>query len=577
MIELSKLKQIQTEIEDLTKKIRFFSLIRFALCVCAIVCIICLLCLDSFALYLSLSLGFILILIGFAILTNPTYYQLKLKKNLEFIYKRHENRRNLNYQGFTANGRELIHYQDYKELDLDLLGPRSLYQYLCLAKSKAGKEKLAKQLTEPELKTQEFKNCVYALAGREEALQLEASLHQMDQEAQDCDQAELMAIARKRITIPWYGILLCCLSYIALIALAILASTLSFSPYYLLFFIPLNFIIVKKCLKSEVFVFPATRYSNLLAVYQRLAKDILSFPLEDPYFKQIQNTIQTQYASLVKFSRIFEMLSYRKNALLSILGNGIFYLDYLLSLRYNSFSKHLESIEECLDAFSEVELMLSLAVIGMDNEVYSLPVEDTSFFIEEGYHPLVKDCVPNSLNFEKGIILTGSNMSGKTTFMRMLGINQILANAGGIVCAKSFHTMHLDVLTSLRANDMLQEGISTFYAEVNRMKKIMEESKRKKTLVLIDEIFKGTNAKDRIYAAQEIIKKLNSYGVYFLITTHDFELCDTKNIINYHFDEEYIEDKITFDFKLKSGKCQKTNAIYLLKIAGVLDNLEENQ
>ena len=113
------------------------------------------------------------------------------------------------------------------------------------------------------------------------------------------------------------------------------------------------------------------------------------------------------------FCHIFEMLSYRKNILLSLLGNGLFYLDYILSLRYNAFSRHLESIEECLHAFSEIELMLSLAVIGMDNEIYSIPILDSSFRIEEGYHPLVKNCVPNSLNFEEGIILTGSNMSGK--------------------------------------------------------------------------------------------------------------------------------------------------------------------
>ncbi|MDE6655422.1 MAG: hypothetical protein K2J85_00350, partial [Anaeroplasmataceae bacterium] len=108
--------------------------------------------------------------------------------------------------------------------------------------------------------------------------------------------------------------------------------------------------------------------------------------------------------------------------------------------------------------------------------------------------------------------------------------------------------------------------------EVNRMKKIMEDSQAGNTLVLIDEIFKGTNAKDRIFSARKIIEKLSGLGVYFLITTHDFELCDTEGIVNYHFDEEYIEDKITFDYKIKNGKCQKTNAIYLLKLAGVLDN-----
>lgn len=572
MIELTKLKQIEEDVDKLAKKTHIFSLLRFCICICAIISIVCLLCLDNFVLYLSLSLFFILALIGFAIGTNPIYYQLKLKKNLEYIYKRHENRRNMSYQSFTSNGRELINYQDFKELDLDLLGPRSLYQYLCIAKSKAGKEKLAKQLTFPEHKNEAFKKCVHALAKEEGVFQLEASLQQMDKEAQECDQEEMMSIARKRIGIPWYAIVLCILSYVALIITSILLVLNGITPYYIIFFIPLNFIIVKKCLKSEVFAFPATRYANLLGVYKRLAKDITSFPLEDPYFKDLQKIIQEQYTSLVKFCHIFEMLSYRKNILLSLLGNGLFYLDYILSLRYNAFSRHLESIEECLHAFSEIELMLSLAVIGMDNEIYSIPILDSSFRIEEGYHPLVKNCVPNSLNFEEGIILTGSNMSGKTTFMRMLGVNQILANAGGIVCAKSFHTQHLQVLTSLRANDMLQEGISTFYAEVNRMKKIMEESKTGKTLVLIDEIFKGTNAKDRIYAAQEIIKKLNSYGVYFLITTHDFELCETENILNYHFDEEYLENKITFDYKLKPGKCQKTNAIYLLKLAGVLEN-----
>ncbi|MDE6661064.1 MAG: hypothetical protein K2J93_04530, partial [Anaeroplasmataceae bacterium] len=324
-------------------------------------------------------------------------------------------------------------------------------------------------------------------------------------------------------------------------------------------------------LKSEVYSFPSTKYANLLSAYKRLAKDVMTIKLEDPYYKKLQQSIEKEYSSLVELSRIFDILSYRKNIILSIVGNGIFFLDLFIAIFFNSFTKRLKSIEECLDALSELELMLSLATIGMDQEVYSLPTITEGFKIVEGYHPLVKACVPNSFEFKNGIVLTGSNMSGKTTFMRMLGVNQVLANAGGLVCAKELQTGQYEVVTSLRANDMLQEGISTFYAEVNRMKRIMEESKNPNTLVLVDEIFKGTNAKDRIFAAKEIIKKLDSLGVYFLITTHDFELCDVESIQNYHFDEEYIEDKISFDYKIKDGKCQKTNAIYLLKLAGVLD------
>ncbi|MDE7105633.1 MAG: hypothetical protein K2O22_00530, partial [Anaeroplasmataceae bacterium] len=339
----------------------------------------------------------------------------------------------------------------------------------------------------------------------------------------------------------------------------------------LFLFIPLNFIISKKCLKTEVFAFPSTKYANLLTAYKKLAKDVLRIKIENPFYQELQKRIEEEYQSLVRFSRIFDMLSYRKNVILSIIGNGLFYLDYIIAGIYNSFTKHLVSIQSCLDALSELELMLSLAVIGMDKEQSCIPVYSDVFKIVDGYHPLVRDCISNSFEFQKGVVLTGSNMSGKTTFMRMLGVNQILANAGGLVCAKEFYTSSYRVFTSLRANDMLQEGISTFYAEVNRMKQIMEESKNSKVLVLIDEIFKGTNAKDRIYAAKEIIKKLNQRNVYFLITTHDFELCDAEGIQNYHFDEEYIEDRITFDYKIKDGKCQKTNAIYLLKLAGVLD------
>ena len=213
--------------------------------------------------------------------------------------------------------------------------------------------------------------------------------------------------------------------------------------------------------------------------------------------------------------------------------------------------------------------MLSLAIIGLDNEVFSLPINGDKLEVKEIYHPLVKSCVPNDFKYEKGVILTGSNMAGKTTFMRTLGINQILKNAGGVVMAKSFISPNLDVYTSLRTVDAI-EGISTFYAEINKMKNIIENA-NKNTLILIDEIFKGTNAKDRIFSALEIIKKLNSLNANFIITTHDFELCDALNIVNYHFEEEYKDNQIIFDYKLKYGKSNKTNAIYLLKMAKVIE------
>ncbi|MDE7263124.1 MAG: hypothetical protein K2N64_00500 [Anaeroplasmataceae bacterium] len=574
MIDLSKAQQLKEEIDKITKITKRISFLRFCIFVCIVIFVVCFITLDQFILYLSLSLLSIFCFIACVIFTSPLYHKLKLLTNLSFVYKKHENRRNLSYHSFTPDGRELIDYKDYKELDLDLLGPRSLYQYLCVAKSKEGRSKLAKQLSFPEQKSEQFTACVASLSKDEAVLRLEASISLIGADAKDCDEKEMLGITKTKIKIPWYGFLLCALSYGILAVFLTILLIHHIDPYFLFLFIPINFLIAKRCIQSEVFVFPSTKYANLLSAYKRLAKDVLEIELDDPYYKNLQKTIEAQYNSLVKLSRIFEMLSYRKNIILSIVGNGLFYLDYILAGFFNSFTKHLDSIEECLDALSELELLLSLATIGIDQETYCIPQKTGGFTIVDGYHPLVKSCVANSFHFSGGIILTGSNMSGKTTFMRMLGVNQILANAGGIVCAKEFCTGTYQVVTSLRANDMLQEGISTFYAEVHRMKQIMECSHSRDTLVLVDEIFKGTNAKDRIYAAKEIIHKLSKMGVYFLITTHDFELCDVEEIKNYHFDEEYVGDQITFDYKIKDGKCQKTNAIYLLKLAGVLDTKE---
>ena len=203
----------------------------------------------------------------------------------------------------------------------------------------------------------------------------------------------------------------------------------------------------------------------------------------------------------------------------------------------------------------------------------------TSIFTPEGRLLQVENAIKNIGNAglcigiltKEGIILTGSNMSGKTTFMRTLGICQTLFNAKGLIPAYMYSSNDINIFTSLRANDMLSEGISTFYAEILRMKDINNAIKERKNLILVDEIFKGTNASERIDASFKVIDKLNSYNQFFIISTHDFELCNANNILNYHFNETYIDDKISFDYKIKEGKSETKNAIYLLKMANIIE------
>ena len=173
-------------------------------------------------------------------------------------------------------------------------------------------------------------------------------------------------------------------------------------------------------------------------------------------------------------------------------------------------------------------------------------------------------------------------MSGKTTYMRTIAINMVLAYVGAGVCAKSFSVPKMKLFTSMRIRDDVSGGISTFYAEILRIKEMSEyilSTKNDKeavpALCLIDEIFKGTNSADRIVGASEALKKLSGGDSLVIVTTHDFELCDLTTqdgtpASNYHFEEYYQNGELKFDYKLKNGKCTTRNAMALLEMAGLV-------
>lgn len=245
-----------------------------------------------------------------------------------------------------------------------------------------------------------------------------------------------------------------------------------------------------------------------------------------------------------------------------------------------------KAIRTWLEVIGEIESLLSLSVLGQLKEQYTFPdiiqSKVPEFEFEALTHPLIeeKKVVGNSLQLEEGTcIITGSNMSGKTTFLRSIGMNLALAYAGAPVTARAFRTSYMEVFTSMRIEDRVDEGISTFYAELLRIKEMITFSETHSPMIaLIDEIFKGTNSADRILGATQTIKKLGKPWVNVMVTTHDFELCQLaeevkqkRNSYNYHFEEYYEKNQIRFDYKLKDGRCQTTNAKYLLRMVGILE------
>lgn len=243
-----------------------------------------------------------------------------------------------------------------------------------------------------------------------------------------------------------------------------------------------------------------------------------------------------------------------------------------------------ESILDLYYTIGEIEALTSLASYqsGLDIQ-YVKPKfsKDIKLDICEGVHPLVKNPVANSININKhGIILTGTNMSGKSTFLRMLGINIVFAQSFNFVLAKNYEASFFNVVSSISPSDDVNSGKSYYMAEAESILRIIKATEKQLPIFCaIDEIFRGTNPVERIASSAEILKYINSKKVISIVATHDRELADIlKDNYDFFYFSEDVSNKegLSFDYKLKKGVSQTKNAIKLLKYLGYPDEIIEN-
>ncbi|RZM24853.1 MAG: DNA mismatch repair protein MutS, partial [Pedobacter sp.] len=224
------------------------------------------------------------------------------------------------------------------------------------------------------------------------------------------------------------------------------------------------------------------------------------------------------------------------------------------------------------------------ANLSFNNNSFCIPSisEKETLMAEDMGHPLIRaeKRINNSISFEQHrfVILTGSNMSGKSTFLRTLGINLVLARSGSSVCAKRFTFFPFAVHVSMRITDSLQDSESFFYAELKRLQGIIQQLQAgEKTFIILDEILRGTNSNDKHSGTIGLIRKLVSAYACGIIATHDLTVSklEAENagyINNMCFESEIINDELVFDYKLKGGPCQTFNAALLLKEIGLTLN-----
>jgi len=305
-----------------------------------------------------------------------------------------------------------------------------------------------------------------------------------------------------------------------------------------------------------------------------------------PYLIKLQTNLtdETTKASgrIRELNFILQLFDSRSNPLFFIL-DLIFLIDVhslVLAEKWKEVNKKIVGV--WIDTIARMEAICSFAGLYFAHDDYILPIfhEELTLEIKNGGHPMIKpgEVVRNDFGMSgkgKVVIITGSNMSGKSTFLRTLGVNMVLALAGGPVFADSASLPYVRIFSGMRSVDNLEEHISSFYAELKRIRQLLDilQDGKEPVVYLLDEVLKGTNSKDRHAGSEALISQLTNKNCMGLISTHDVELGNLEHhldkILNFSFSSEIVQDEIIFDYRIRPGVCKSFNASKLMEKMGI--------
>ena len=479
-------------------------------------------------------------------------------------------------------GETFINPAHFYSNDIDLFGKGSFFQYLNRTKTNDGKVFLANTLTENKTtsileKQQALKELSNKVVWRQHFTTL-ASLISV----KNTSNAIVNWISSYAAVLPKYvRKIQIVFSVISFVLIALYSFGFASFTYVLIWFFIGLFITGRFFKKTQNLYTEADNVREIFQQYYPLLNEIENTVFTSKTLKEKQQIITSEdkKAGVIfkEFARILDAFDQRNNIVISIIGNGLF-----LSEIYNAYkvekwiSRYQHIVKKWFHVVAFFDAENSLANFHFNHPKFIFPEitsEKKVISATDLGHPLlrIENRIDNNfkINKEEFFIVTGANMAGKSTFLRTISLSIVMANCGLPVCATSFKYAPIKLITSMRTADSLTEDESYFYSELKRLKFIIDKIKETDYFIILDEILKGTNSKDKAIGSKKFVEKLSNSKSTGIIATHDVSLCALENefidIKNYYFDAKIVNNELYFDYTLKNGVCKNMNASFLLE------------
>jgi len=513
----------------------------------------------------------------------------KLLLNRVELNRRESAAANFEFSDFP-NGERFVDLHHPFSHDLDIFGKGSLFQYLNRCATQLGEKKLASDLTELNLNKTFISQRQEAIRELGPLIEFRQQCWATGKQVHDVDfsldslwswlkQPVLFHGKKVFFFLRWVLPFFTCLSLFGAVFLPAFHSAFFF------------FMALLQLTLSSLYNKPIEKLQNQLSIYRvimdsysRIFRMINGQSLTSSRMRHHHNVATEAMEHVKKFSSLINAIESRLNIVARIVGNGLFLYDFHVVSDVEEWrEQNGSSMPQWMESLAEWDALLSFATFHYNHPQYAFAGLNDVLSIrgKEVGHPLIPTASRVNNDFDVGnpagiMLITGANMAGKSTFLRAIGVNYLLASNGAPVCATQWSNPLVELRTGMRTSDSLQEHQSYFFAELNRLQSIIEDLRKgKSALILLDEILKGTNSTDKQTGSRELIKQFIQEKALVVIATHDIALSDMEQqypnrIVNTCFEGKIENDQLKFDYKLNRGLAQKANATFLMRKMGII-------